>query len=102
MVVSSVLWTIRLGRMLFRKEVTPVERVDIEGKIKQIDENDGVGMGVAAIVFTDDERHLTPTWSVQLGETTVKYIDVHCQANTQPIEVEYSVIKDVLDFSKTS
>ncbi len=56
-------------------------------------------MCIVVIQFTDGERHITPAWSIDTKhDNVVRYVDVHCQANTQPIEVGYSVIQDLIDF----
>ncbi len=60
-------------------------------------------MCIVIIKFTDGERHLTPSWSVETKhDNVVRYVDVHCQANTPPIEVGYSVIQDLIDFCPPS
>lgn len=79
-----------------------MERDEVRRKIQELNDDPAQAkMAVAAIVFTDGERHLTPTWSVKFDPEMLVYQDVHTDPNSPAIQVPYRVIEDVLDVSKT-
>ncbi|MEK7461300.1 MAG: hypothetical protein AAB647_03755 [Patescibacteria group bacterium] len=76
-------------------------RAEFERKIEEFHgEPELAGMAVVSIVFTDGERHLTHTWTVQSDGEYVEYIDVHCESKSAPIRVPYRVIADVREYQK--
>ena len=78
-----------------------MERAEFERKVAEIhDQPELAGMTVAIIVFTDGERHLTHTWTVQSDGEYVEYIDVHCESKSAPIRASYRVIDDVWNYQK--
>ncbi len=49
------------------------------------------------IVFTDGISQHTASWgSLNVGDSTVSYVESHCVESSAPIVVSYSVIEDVL------
>lgn len=79
-----------------------MDRAEFKRKIDEMRGEPGLSNNViAAIIFTDGERHLTPIWSVQVEGESVRYVDVHCRPDSTPIEMPFNFIKDVLSYNKT-
>lgn len=71
-----------------------MDRIEFTQKLAGISRNP-CDQEVVAIIFTDGERHLTFTNTIQEGDTDVSYQDVHTRVSCPPIKVVYSVIADV-------
>ena len=55
-------------------------------------------MGVAAIYFTDNERHIAQIWSIAASSTHLEYRDVHTDPHSNPIRTEYRYIDRIEDY----
>ena len=55
---------------------------------------------IIVVVFSDGYFHVTPVDTIDVGEKSIQYTDVHCDRRSPKINVEYGRMMQVLDFAK--
>lgn len=55
----------------------------------------------ARICFTDGESHITFTWTIEEGEETVSYSDVHAMHGSAKMVIPYSIVRGITPVFET-